>query len=158
MKKVTFVLILVTLLSSFNVFAQKQNNKNLLVKVKEDTKPLVIVDGKKFDFSIDLIDQSKIESINILKSEEAKALYNTSNGVILIKTKVSTDKPLTVTNKTSKNLEKPTIIIDGKIENKETLDKLEAEQIEKMEVIKGEMAVKKYNSPGGVIIITTKKK
>ena len=47
--------------------------------------------GKKFDFSIDLIDQSKIESINILKSEEAKALYNTSNGVILITTKVSTD-------------------------------------------------------------------
>ena len=31
------------------------------------------------------------------------------------------------------------------------------ENIEKMEVVKGEKAVTKYNAPNGVIIITTKK-
>ena len=50
------------------------------------------------------------------------------------------------------------VIINGKVSDKKTLDKLNPNDIEKMEVFKGEQAIKKYNSPNGVIIITTKKK
>ncbi len=157
MKNLSFALALVVL-SSFSVFAQKQNKTDLYVKVKDDMKPLILVNGKKFDFPMDLIDQTKIESVFVLKGEEAKALYNTSNGVILITTKVSNKKSLSVAKEKSKNWKKPMIIIDGKISNQAALDVLEPEQIEKMEVLKGEKAIEKHNSPSGVIIITTKKK
>ncbi|MBT8243634.1 MAG: hypothetical protein HKP48_06605 [Winogradskyella sp.] len=156
MKKLAFVLA-VAILSSFNISAQKQSEKELYVKVKDDKKPLIIVNGKKFDFSMDLIDQSKIESVNVLKGDEAKALYNTNNGVILITTKVNNKMDVSLTKETSKNFEKPTIIIDGKIADQSVLQTIDVNKIEKMEVIKGEKAIKKYNSPGGVIILTIKK-
>jgi ribosomal protein S8 len=157
MKKLAFVLALVVL-NSFSISAQKQNDTDLYVKVKDDKKPLIMVDGKKFDFSMDLIDQSKIESVNILKGKEAKALYNTSNGVILITTKVGDKATFSATKEKTKNQKKPTIYIDGKLSSQAVLDKLDPEQIKKMEVLKGAEAIKKHNSPGGVIIITTKKK
>ncbi|MBC2843964.1 TonB-dependent receptor plug domain-containing protein [Winogradskyella flava] len=157
MKKFVFALTLVALVSSFNSFAQKKNNTDLLIKVKEELEPLIMVDGKKFDFPMDLIDQSKIESVNVLKGDEAKALYNVSNGVILITTKANSKMSFSIKGEKSKSQKNPLIIIDGKISNRTVLDKLEAKQIEKMDVLKGEMAIEKHNAPNGVIVITTKK-
>ena len=157
MKRIALVLALAL---CFNLvsFAQKTKDQNLYVKVKDGKDPLIIVNGKKFEFSMSLLDQSKIESVKVLKGEEAEALYNTSNGVILITTKVSGKKELFLEAKEkSKNLDKPMIIIDGKIASEEVLKALDVNQIEKMEVLKGEKALKKHNSPGGVIILTTKK-
>lgn len=156
MKNLAFALALIVL-SSSNIFAQKQNNTDLYVKVKDYKNPLIIVDGKKFDFPMDLIDQSKIKSVFVLKGEEAKALYNTSEGVILITTKDNDIISLSKAKEKSKNLEKPIIIIDGKTSNEAILNTLKPEQIEKMNVLKGKMALEKYNSPSGAIIITTKK-
>ncbi len=158
MKKLAFALTLVALVNCFSGFAQKKNKSDLHVEVKEGKKPLIYVNGKKFDFSMDILDQSKIESVNVLKGDEAKALYNTSNGVILITTKVNNKVSFSVKDERSKNLKKPVIIINGKVSSQAALDKLEAQQIEKMEVIKGEKAIEKHNAPNGVIIITTKKK
>ncbi|WP_179009356.1 hypothetical protein [Winogradskyella forsetii] len=155
MKKIAFTLTFLAL-CSFSIFAQQQNKTDLQIKIKEDKKPLIFVDGKKFDFSMDLIDQSKIESVNVIKGEKAKASYGTSNGVVLITTKLN-DKNLSETNEKSENPKKPVIIIDGKIADHSALDMLEPEQIEKVEVLKGEKAIEKYNSPNGVVIITTKK-
>ncbi|WP_422106539.1 hypothetical protein [Winogradskyella sp.] len=157
MKKIAFALTLIALVISFSIFAQKNNTTTLRVEVKEDKKPLIYVNGKKFDFSMDILDQSKIESVNVLKGDEAKALYNTSNGVILITTKANNKMSFSVKEEKNKNLKKPVVIIDGKISDRGELDKLEGEQIEKMEVLKGEKAIEKYNAPNGVIVITTKK-
>lgn len=58
---------------------------------------LVILDGKKIDNEIlDLIDPAKIQSINILKNESAKALYGEEgkNGVVMITTKKTATQPV----------------------------------------------------------------
>lgn len=141
---------------------KEQTIEKVYVKLKEGVKPDVYVDGKKFDFPMELIDQSKITSIFIVKGDKAIKKYNAPNGVVLIKTKITKTldaSEIKISNNdilTSKN--KPKIIIDGKIADKKNLDKLKPEQIEKMEVVKGKEAIKKYNAPNGVIIITTKNK
>ncbi len=58
-----------------------------------------------------------------------------------------------------KNADKALIIVDGKETNKEILDKMNPSDIERVEVFKDEMAIKKYGEKGkhGVILITTKK-
>lgn len=157
MKKLAFLLA-IAVLSSFSVSAQKEKSTDLYVKVKDNKNPLIFVNGKKFDFPMELINHSKIKSINVLKNEEAKKSYNTSNGVILITTKESEDLGLHSTKGKSKSLNDPIIIIDGKKSNLALLKILEKGQIEEMKILKGKEAIKKYNSPGGVIIITTKSK
>ncbi len=167
MKKVLFATII--MLFSFSVIqAQETEEKKsdnhkkekIFVKLKDDVKPDIYVDGKKFDFPMELLDQSKIASIFVVKGEQALKKYNSSNGVILIKTKKTSDINVSEikikSNDNNTGKDKPKIIIDGKIVSKNNLDALKPDQIEKMEVIKGEQAIKKYNSPGGVIIITTK--
>lgn len=138
----------ITLEKKYNVKKEKLN-----VKVKEGAEPDIYVDGKKFDFSMDLIDTDMIASASIMTGEMAIEKYNAPNGVILITTKKKDDS-----EKSSFNSKNPKVIIDGKITNKEMLDKLSPDDIEKIEVLKGEKAIKKYNAPNGAIIITTKKK
>lgn len=71
---------------------------------------LVIVDGKKIDNEIlELIDPSKIQSINILKNESAKAIYGEEgkNGVVMITTKKAgtpSEGPVTVTGYGAKSV------------------------------------------------------
>ena len=50
------------------------------------------------------------------------------------------------------------IIIDGKVASDKAITNLTSDEIESMKVLKDEKAIKKYNAPNGVIIITTKKK
>ncbi len=70
----------------------KQANTDLRNSISN---ALVILNGKKIDNEIlDLIDPSKIQSINVLKNESAKALYGEEgkNGVVMITTKKSANK------------------------------------------------------------------
>jgi len=138
----------------------KKDNKNkekLHVKAKEGAEPDIYVDGKKFDFSLDLIDNDMIASASIMTGEMAIKEYNAPNGVILITTKKKDDSEKT-NGKTDFNAKASVIIINGKVSGKETLDKLSPDDIEKVEVFKGEKAIKKYNAPNGAIVITTKQK
>lgn len=160
MKKITILLVLL-MACNFTVLAQNTNKKNLYVKVKDDKKPLIIVDGKKFEFPVELIDQSQIESMHILKGDQAKSAYNAPNGVIIINTKHY--KPIDWSDKEKKeklltkdSKKEPLVIIDGVVSSRKVLDSLAPRYIEKMEVLKGEKALKKYNAPNGVILITTK--
>ena len=52
---------------------------------------------------------------------------------------------------------KPTIFVDGK-KFEFDLHIIDKDQIKSVSVVKGEMAIEKYNSPNGVILITTKGK
>lgn len=154
----TFLLLSISLTQ-----AQQNNKKNgknqkqekIVIEVKENGKPDVYVDGKKFDFPIEIIDQSKIESVSVLKDELAIKEYNAPNGVILIKTKKEKEP---ATSKISGIKENPMIIIDGKVSNKKVLEKLSPRYIESINIIKDKQAMIKYNATNGVIIVTTKKK
>lgn len=166
MKKILCLFALL-LLSVTSVIAQKKDDKKDLkesidIKFKEGAKPMVFVDGKKFDFSIDLLDTNKIESVFVVKGKEALEKYNAPNGVVLVQTKKAKkmNKAFFKIREKDKifsgNL-KPIIIIDGKVSDQKTLDKLNKENIDKIDILKGKAAKEKYNAENGVILITTKK-
>jgi len=137
--------------------------EKLYVKVKDGEKPAIYVDGKKFDFPMELIDQSKIESVFILKDPTSLKKYNEPNGVIFIKTKIIIEEVdnsefRNESGKFTDSKNSPMIILDGQITTRYLLEILNPNDIESMNVVKGEKALKEYNAPNGVIIITSKKK
>lgn len=136
--------------------------EKLNIKLKDGAKPDIYVDGKKFDFPMDLLDVDRIESVNVIKGDKALKEYNSKNGVVLVTTKeVETDKKtmsqVKVTGYATTG-KAPMIIIDGETSNQEKLEKISPDYIESIEVFKkDEKVLKKYNAPNGVIVITTKK-
>ena len=88
----------------------------------------------------------QIASVDVLKGNSAIALYgeNAKEGVIQIKLK---------------NEAQPLYVIDGEISTKEAMDNLKPEQIEAIDVLKGEKATAAYGEKGrnGVIMIRVKK-
>lgn len=136
-----------------------QIKESIQVEVQDGAMPDIYVDGKKFDFPMELLDKNRIESINIVKGEKALKEYNSKNGVILITTKKSSDKVIKFNFKEGEGEmnKNPMVIIDGVKSNRETLGKLSPDDIEAINVVKGEQAIKKYDAANGVIIVTTKK-
>lgn len=169
MKKIMTTTLLI-FLSITLVQAQKKDDKIKLkesidVKFKEGTKPMVFVDGKKFDFPVDLIDPDKIATVSVVKGKTALEKYNAPNGAVIVITKegAQLDKhKMKLTEKgistVFNNDKKPIVYIDGKLSDEKALKKLNTKNIEKIDVIKGEVAKQKYNTENGVILITTKKK
>jgi ribosomal protein S8 len=144
-----------------SILAQETNEavkKKLKVTIKENDNPDVYIDGIKYNHAIiDLLDKEKIASISVLKDEKALERYNAPNGVILIETKAKKEDQVKIRFKDGNNNEaQPLIIIDGKKVAKGDLEKLNPEDIGSIDVYKGENAIKKYNAPNGVVIITTK--
>ena len=151
--------------------ARTEKSKEAFVRVKPDQKVVVIINGKKYDSEIlDLIDVEKIESIDIIKGENARERYNEEN-VIIITPKTETITPKTEVKekeKTSVTIKDngvnilyntdPVIYIDGKESTKEELMNLSPENIANVTIFKGEAARKKFNSENGVIEVKTKKK
>lgn len=163
MKNIVFTICLFVLTSSF-FYAQRTDNKeaSVLLLKKLDKKPLVFVDGKKFDFPVEIIDPTTIASMHVLKGKEALKQYNAPNGVILIQTKSAkrfnfTDIKTVEKGFVLEDKNTPMIIIDGKKSNQKELKKLTPDKIDKIEVLKGEKALEKHNASNGVVIITTKK-
>ncbi|WP_405606511.1 TonB-dependent receptor plug domain-containing protein [Polaribacter sp. Asnod1-A03] len=166
MKKILFTTI-VLLFSISLIHAQESESKEvekdkLYIELKDGANPDIYVDGKKFEFPIELIDQDKIKTIFVVKGEDAIAKYKAPNGVILITTKTKAESAFSKIkirkNDNDKGEKTPLVIIDGIVSDKKNLDTLKPADIEKMEVLKGEQAIKRYNSPNGAIIITLKKK
>lgn len=97
-------------------------------------------------YEMEKISPDKIASVDILKGNSAVALYgeNAREGVVQIKLKYEAQ---------------PLYVIDGEISTREALDKLKKEQIESVDVLKGEKATTAYGDKGknGVIVIRTKK-
>lgn len=164
MKKIllTCFLIGITVISQAQVVKVESKNdekkEGLIVKVKDGKQPDVYIDGKKYDSEIlELIDQDKIESISVIKGEQAIKEYNAPNGVILIKTKKEKSK-ITIRGDEKTVAGNPKFIIDGVESDQETLKKISPDEIHSINVVKDEKALKEYNAPNGAIIITTKKK
>jgi len=141
-----------------------QNQEKVHVKVKDKSNADVYIDGKKYDSEIlELLDPDKIESMEVIKNEQALKEYSAPNGVILITTKKKSEADAQSNNSTIKirgtgdSQETPLVIIDGEVVNKEAIAKMSPDDIDNIQVIKGENAMKKYNSKSGVIIVTSKK-
>lgn len=133
--------------------------EKLGVKIKTVAKPDVYVDGKKFDFDLQLIDPEMIAAVDVIKDEKALKEYNAPNGVILITTKFNAEQSETKIkirgNASNIEDDKPLIIVDGKVKEQAYLKEISPEDIESINVLKGKKA-EKYDSPNGVILITTK--
>ena len=152
------------ILSVSSIQAQKTENskdEKFYIKIKEEAKPDIYVDGKKFDFPVGMIDTNAIESVTVLKNQVALKKYNSKNGVVLIVTKKNILKGNEIQlNETKRNAEKETamIIINGKNSSKEELDKLSPDEIIDIEILKDKKkTLKNYKTSKPVIIISTKK-
>ena len=143
-------------LSASNILAQDK----LKLELKDAPKPDIYIDGKKYDHDIfDLLDQSKIESVNVIKDEKALKEYNEPNRVVIVKTKKAAKQIVTVNEKEISETisdKDPAIIIDGKVSDKETLSKLSPDDVETINVFKGQQAIDKYNAPNGAVVVKTK--
>lgn len=108
---------------------------------------IYVINGKiSTKYEMEQLKPEQIASVDILKGNSAVALYgdNAKDGVVQIKLKDEA---------------KPLYVIDGEIATKEKMDQLKPEQIEAIDVLKGEKATAAYGDKGknGVIVIRTKK-
>lgn len=143
------------------------------------SEPLYIVDGKKVEDGIKHIDPDNIESISVLKDKNATEYYGEEgkNGVIIVSTKgnesntkivdeTRSHSPQTVKesasptfNENEKNNQTPLILVDGKEVSANVMNSISPDNIESINVLKGETATYAYGDKGkyGVILIQTKK-
>ncbi len=124
---------------------------------------LLILDGQETSKKMEDIDPETIESVNVLKKEKATEKYGekATNGVVEITLKEKEkQKPIRLNSENVMNVKDPLYVLDNIIISKEEFGKIDPETIEKMNVLKGEAAIKIYDEKGknGVIEITTKKK
>ena len=118
-------------------------------KIRGDgSKPLYVLDGNIItQEELDKIDPQSIESITVYKSESAVTMYGDKgkDGVVEIKLK---------------KVAVPLVIIDGVIQGKDGMSKINPDEIGSMNVLKNETALAKYGEKGkdGVIEILTKEK
>ena len=157
------ILLAISLVQGQENQEKKENTskrEKLHVALKEGADPDIYVDGKKFDFPMELLDKNRIESVNVLTSDSALRDYNAKNGVVLITTKknfVEPNESEVTTIGPAKERKTPMIIINGEKSSQDVLKKLSPDAIESIEVFKDEQALQKYNAPNGVIVVKTKK-
>jgi len=174
MKKIQLILVLLafslTISSAQKNTEKEEKSTKISVKINEGENPILYIDGKKQDYYLlELLDQDKIMSVEIFKSEEATDEYPAGQDVVRVLTKgsksfkfnTSEEEDYKIKIKTKKKNKKkgdqePVIVLDGKVVKKGTLDRLDPDNIKTVEVMKGDEAVKKYKAPNGVIIVTTK--
>lgn len=131
----------------------------IIVNSKTET-PLYVVDGQQKDKEyVNTMNPSNIQSIDVLKGESATVLYGEKGKAGVVKI---TTKPLPLHYDTIMKKEKPAplYVIDGDIKgSKYKFNKINPNDIESINTLKGEKAVTRYGEAGknGVIEITTKK-
>lgn len=156
--------------------------KNGVVELTTKNKPLYVVDGVVSSEPKDIKPET-IESIDVLKGESATKLYGEKgkNGAVLIKLKkdkenadknsaitvigyaknqnAEENKSSTVTIRKNGAVVTPLIVVDGVISDKKIED-IKPENIQSINVLKDEMATKKYGARGkdGVLEVTMNKK
>lgn len=131
--------------------------------------PLYIVDGIMLPEGKDIqnLDPNSIKEINILKDENAVALYGekAKNGVVQVKTKDSSaNEDVSISSRSKVMIKgfsdfKGLIIVDGKESDYIKLAEIPSANIESVNVLKDKSSTLIYNEKGknGVIIVTTKK-
>lgn len=118
-------------------------------------KPLVIIDGKLSDLKeLHLLNEDLIEQIDILKKEQAEALYGSqgSAGAIIVK-----KREIRLCANKVKDA-KTLFFVNDKEYSREEIEKLDPNSIESLSIIKGKEAEAKYGerAKDGAIIIKLK--
>lgn len=149
------LLLLLSLCTSIDLLIGQDVKQQLGVALKENANIKILVDDKPFDFPLELIKEELIDSIDIIKGDRAIKKYKAPEGVILIRTK-NFSKPI-ILGKGSNDDNKPLFIIDDIVKGEAKIEEISPDDIEHIEVIKGERAIEEYKAPNGVILITTKK-
>lgn len=144
-------------------------------KTGDSTNMIVFVDGIEKDADvIKHIDSKDISEVRVFKGEKAMAQYGEKgkDGVIVITTKNMVSKPgsksdtyeksatvETIVVRSSDKNANPLYVIDGIVQEKANLDKLDPKTIATIDVLKGDAATRLYGDKGkdGVIVITLKK-
>ncbi|MEM8897163.1 MAG: M56 family metallopeptidase [Bacteroidota bacterium] len=121
--------------------------------------PLFIVDGSTVPKeTLDKMDPDKIATIDVYKDEKAIEKYGdkAKNGVVVVRTKKQ-EKMSLVPSDTDEKAQ-PLIVVDGEEFPRGSLKELDPDEIEKVNVVKGEKALEKYGEKGknGVIEVTKK--
>ncbi|MCX6327352.1 MAG: TonB-dependent receptor plug domain-containing protein [Bacteroidia bacterium] len=110
---------------------------------------LVLIDGKVCNTELNSIDPKLVESVTVLKGQEAMNIYGESgrNGVIL----VTTNQP----NSDRKLDSEILVIVNGKVCST-GLNLIDPKRIESVSVLKDQAALKIYGEAGkkGVILVT----
>ncbi len=138
------------------ITTKKVKNKTNLLQKSSD-KALYIIDGEMIKGNPESIGlkPNDIASVMVLKDKSATELYGDrgENGVIQIITKKAQKNK----DKTQNSLEKALFVVDGEITS--DINNIQPDDINAMNVLKGEAAIKKYGTKGvnGVIEIETKK-
>lgn len=160
------------------------NNANVKSNVKvaafttksgDSTNVIVFVDGIEKDAEIiKQIDSKDISEVRVFKGEKAMKQYGEKgkDGVIVITTKNMVTKPdsksdtyeksatvETIVVRSNDKNANPLYVIDGIVQEKGNLDKIDPKTIATIDVLKGEAATRLYGDKGkdGVILITLKK-
>ena len=159
--------ITVTVKTSGNTKQAGSKNDTIIEKT-EKIKAIVIVDGvEKPDFNDKDINPETIETINVYKGDKATELYGEKgkNGVVVVSTKKivkqsGSDKTEITVNTTESNFDKAYVVVDGVHDPDFIKNNKNPENIESIDILKGESATALYGEKGknGVIIITLKKK
>ncbi len=139
-------------------------------------KPLIVIDGKPYRYNHELknkrleLSKSDIEKIDVLKKDVGIRIYGefAEGGVLLITTKDYKNEEKGKSQK-KENIKETTlndiiksgkilIIVDGNEASKETLDKINPDNIESVDVLRREAANELYPDKDldGVIYVNTK--
>ena len=136
------------------LYGDKGKNGVIIITTKDAAKAkiddaVVLVDGVPYDGDINDIAPETIESMEVLKGENATRIYGVAakNGAISIKLKGSADF----------NGKSPLIFLDGEKYTGDMGD-IDPENIQSIDVLKDASAIEAYGEEGkeGVILITTK--
>jgi len=126
-----------------------------------EVQPLVIVDGSVApNDALSKLNSEDIHSIAVIKDASAMNIYGSKaeNGIIKVTTKngnAQTVNPSALQDTLKGN--DPLYIVDG--EKQSSIEDINTETIESIDVIKGDGATSRYGEEGkhGVILVTTKK-
>jgi bla regulator protein BlaR1 len=141
---------------ALNIYGEAGKNGVILVTTNQpnsdrklDSKVLVIVNGKACSTGLNLIDPKKIESVTVLKDQEALKIYGEAGkkGVILVT--LANEKP----NSESEAL----VIVNGEVWYT-GLNSIDPKRVESVTVLKDQAAFKLYGEAGkkGVILVTAR--
>lgn len=145
-----------------NSIVVEENDEDLF-NISSEKAPLYIVDGKETDAAtMKGFDQKLITTVDVMKGQKAIDTYGdkAKNGVVKISTtKFGNRAPGEKVIIKNTNPGKPLIYVDGKQITQEEMNLLKPNDIESVNVLKGETATKKYGNKGsdGVIEISMKK-
>lgn len=162
------------------VFTKDFVTKQALEAPSINVDPLIIIDGVREGFGkekLEALEPAQIATVTVLKGESATEKYGPEarDGVIEVQTKiadasqgkVAKEEPaakVIVRGVRSKEEQQPLFVVDsvivGRSATDEEFQKLDPNDIESINVLKGESAIKKYGDAGmdGVVEINTKNK